>query len=369
MMTPQEIESLVDARRPEGPRLEYKRELPGPTDTDKLEFLADVVAMANAGGGYILFGIADEDGAAAEITGVTASEELIQRLGNFVRDGVEPRLPRVAITTVRVCDKDILELSIPLSYARPHWVSFKSKNRFYMRHNADKVPMSIDEVRSSFLQAGEAVERAVAWRRARAEELLHIPTQRHVTVAMHLVPLIHATLESARLTPSFETMRLLRTLLSETSNFRPNYLGSFSASPLENDAYYDYVQVYRDLRVEAVFEGGVNLDGRKGLWASQMEGKINAWLEAARPWFATVNYPLPTAVFLSIIAVQPTVLMEGLRPATSSELVLLFEPTVINNPDFDAAGIMRPAYDHIWQSYGSQSCPNYNDEGEYVSKV
>jgi hypothetical protein len=229
--------------------------------------------------------------------------------------------------------------------------------------------MSIDEVRASFLQAGEAVERALAWRKARAEEMLHMPTKRHVTVALHLVPLIHTTLESARLSASLETMRLLKTILHETSNFRPNYLGSLSASSVGDDHRYDYVQVYRDLRIEAVFEGGVNPDGRKGLWAGQMEGKLNAWLEATKPWFSAENYPLPTAAFLSIVAIQPTVLMEGLRPATSSDLVLLFEPAVINNPHFDAATVLRPTYDHIWQSYGLQACPNYNEEGEYVSKV
>jgi predicted HTH transcriptional regulator len=89
-MTPQEIESLLEARCSEGPRLEYKRELPGSTDNEKKEFLADVVAMANAGGGSILFGIEEEEGSAVDIVGVSASEESSQRLGNLIRDGIEP---------------------------------------------------------------------------------------------------------------------------------------------------------------------------------------------------------------------------------------------------------------------------------------
>lgn len=43
----------------EGRQLEYKECLPGNSDDDKREFLADVTSLANAAGGDLIFGVRD----------------------------------------------------------------------------------------------------------------------------------------------------------------------------------------------------------------------------------------------------------------------------------------------------------------------
>jgi predicted HTH transcriptional regulator len=62
-----DLEQLVADRVPEGRELEYKRELPGNADEDKREFLYDVTSLANASGGFLIYGIEekrDENGKA-----------------------------------------------------------------------------------------------------------------------------------------------------------------------------------------------------------------------------------------------------------------------------------------------------------------
>ncbi len=55
-ITKEDIEALVTDAVPEDRTIEYKQQLPGGTDEDKREFLADVSSFANAAGGDVLYG-------------------------------------------------------------------------------------------------------------------------------------------------------------------------------------------------------------------------------------------------------------------------------------------------------------------------
>jgi len=60
-----DIDELIANSDNESKTLEHKQELPGNSDKDKKEFLADVSSFANASGGDILYGVVaqvDEDG-------------------------------------------------------------------------------------------------------------------------------------------------------------------------------------------------------------------------------------------------------------------------------------------------------------------
>lgn len=51
-----DLQELIDNQVPEGKTIEYKEALPGNSDGDKKEFLADVSSFANAAGGDLIFG-------------------------------------------------------------------------------------------------------------------------------------------------------------------------------------------------------------------------------------------------------------------------------------------------------------------------
>jgi schlafen family protein len=71
----EDVEGLRINGVPESRTLEYKRELPGGTDSDRKEFLADVSSFANAVGGDLVYGVkrAKTESLAAWRNGFTGS--------------------------------------------------------------------------------------------------------------------------------------------------------------------------------------------------------------------------------------------------------------------------------------------------------
>ena len=65
-----DLQSLVENQVPEGKTIDYKQALPGKSDSDKREFLADVSSFANAVGGNLIYGIKEESGVPVEVSGL-----------------------------------------------------------------------------------------------------------------------------------------------------------------------------------------------------------------------------------------------------------------------------------------------------------
>lgn len=59
----------------EGRTIDYKRELPGNSDGDKKEFLADVSSFANTSGGDLILGVDENAGVPIQITGFQSATE------------------------------------------------------------------------------------------------------------------------------------------------------------------------------------------------------------------------------------------------------------------------------------------------------
>ena len=55
-----DISALIANDVRENRMLDYKEKLPGSSDSEKTELLADVSSFANAAGGYILYGIREK---------------------------------------------------------------------------------------------------------------------------------------------------------------------------------------------------------------------------------------------------------------------------------------------------------------------
>lgn len=148
-----DLTRLVEVGRPEGRRLDYKLTLPGRGDTDTKEFLADITALANTDGGDLIYGVRDVDGVATEVVGLS-SEGLdgeILRLENLVRDGVDPRVPRVRFHVTPLAeDRVALIARVGASLVAPHRVTLKGTSRFYARNSRGKYEMDTGELRLAF---------------------------------------------------------------------------------------------------------------------------------------------------------------------------------------------------------------------------
>ena len=104
------LDRLRDDSVCEGRHLEFKEKLPGQLTEDKKEFLADVTAFANTGGGDLLYGVREKrdagDKPTGEIQDIPGLADLNfdaerTRLENILLNGVEPRLPPINLSAYR----------------------------------------------------------------------------------------------------------------------------------------------------------------------------------------------------------------------------------------------------------------------------
>ena len=97
-----DLQALIDNKVAETKTVEYKESLPGNSDSDKREFLADTSSFANAAGGHLVYGIREQDGVPVELLGLKLpnTDAEILRRENMIRDGIEPRIPGVSFRAV-----------------------------------------------------------------------------------------------------------------------------------------------------------------------------------------------------------------------------------------------------------------------------
>lgn len=109
--TKEVLEALIASAIPEGQTLEYKRAITLDTPQAKLEFCADVAAFANASGGEIVFGMAEDgDGKAKALTPLTdfGRDQTERRLRQILDAHVEPAVPGVIFEPVELSSGNIV---------------------------------------------------------------------------------------------------------------------------------------------------------------------------------------------------------------------------------------------------------------------
>lgn len=134
-----DIDALLDAKVPEGERLEFKRELSTPkgkpdpwaisrrlSDPAKKQILREVVAFANAYGGTLLLGIAETKSnppVADQVVPMPHCAELAERWRLVFRDSVEPPMPQLQIHAVPTDgDAGVVVFQVGRSPIAPHRV-------------------------------------------------------------------------------------------------------------------------------------------------------------------------------------------------------------------------------------------------------
>jgi len=164
-LTADDLEALVAAKAPESRELEYKLELPGRSDSDKKEFLADVAAFANTVGGVLLYGVETERDERGGDTGIPLAlrgvrmpnfDAELRRLAEILRDGLDPRLvpePVFQVVAMPRVAQPVLALGISRSFASPHMLSYQRSGRFFRRSSVAKSQADVREIRAMFMEA------------------------------------------------------------------------------------------------------------------------------------------------------------------------------------------------------------------------
>ena len=376
--------SLVENKVAEGKSIEYKRAVPGNSDSDKREFLADLSSFANAGGGHLIFGIKEKTGVPIELSGVNTADPdtEILRLENILRDGMEPRIPGISMKAVSLANNQIaLVIRVPRSWASPHRVAFRDHGHFYSRNSAGKYRLDVAELRAAIALSETASERIRSFRADRLTMIVAgdtpIPMGNGAKIVLHIVPLGTSSSSSVFDLASLAGQReMLQPLYSGSWSSRHNFDGFLTFRVGRGPGTTDsYVQVFRNGSIEAI-ESGLLRDNPDEPFIPSMLFEREL-LEGLRRFLAIQAHMVvepPLIVMLSLVGVA------GYRMGVSPERYfrsdtypidrdsLIIPEILVDGFDANAAQVMRPAFDAIWNAAGWPGSLNYDQEGKWVSR-
>lgn len=152
-LTFEDLQALVDNRVPEGPHIDYKQNAYSGRDEDKREMLRDIVALANAKGGYLILGIIEDSSSrAVGFAPIVDAHQIAQSIRQTYLDGIQERIPGIDIRVIEAEENQgIIVIFVPASEQLPHMVAREHRTDFYRRYGTDKRSMTIGEIRDGFL--------------------------------------------------------------------------------------------------------------------------------------------------------------------------------------------------------------------------
>jgi len=148
-----DIRSLIDNQVPEGPHLDYKETPYSGRDRDRHEMLRDIIALANAEGGYLILGVREDGtGRPLELTPFDDPQTVAQAMRQVCLDCIRDRIEGLEIQAFETgFNQGIVVVHVPPSDRRPHMTIFHKRTDFYRRYDTDKRPMTIGEIREMIL--------------------------------------------------------------------------------------------------------------------------------------------------------------------------------------------------------------------------
>jgi hypothetical protein len=375
----EDIDALVNNAVCEKRDTEYKQQLPGGTDKDTKDFLADVSSLANTSGGDLIYGVRDQRDDKGQPTGIPEAADGLaginadaeeRRLEDMVRDSIAPRIPGVRIKHLDGFPSGpVIVLRVRKSWASPHMVKFKNSSRFFSRMSAGKYQLDVQEIREAFTASESLNERMSAFRSDRIGKILAgetpVPLEPGPKLVLHLLP-VQAFSEPAAVDLRAAQSRQLGQsgLIPMTwpgMRLRPNDTG-WGPSEFNFDGLFcptrggsqtaSYVQLFRSGAIEAVCS-----------WTSQGKALSGSMLEEvlvqAAPRYmvdlAEVGVGPPLFVAVSAISVKGFRIVPSFTWSSTNGIdrdVLLAPAALVEEEEVKIGRLLRTALDTIWQASG-----------------
>ncbi|WP_296746321.1 RNA-binding domain-containing protein [Mesorhizobium sp.] len=382
-VTKQDLEGLK-GRVSETRTLEFKREMRAGSSEEKIKFLAAVTSLANTAGGDLVIGIETKDGVASDVPGVQISNADAEklRLEQLLDTGVDQRLPRCQFQQIEVgAGAFVLIIRVPRSWLAPHRVT--SNDKFYGRNSAGKYPLDVSELRSAFVQSQAAADRI---RSFRADRLIKIqsgetPLQLDAggRLVTHVVPLsTFATgevLDIVSLTANGTEMPLPPGRAGSSYSHGINLDGVFTFSNPPGELARAYCQAFRSGAVEGV--DYLNLDERLPYIVGNFEPVVISAVGNYRRFLLDIGLGYPFFVFLSLTNAKGCRIRTPFSGSYSkgggyNQMGLLYDDVIqlpdatLTGPTSSIAEAMRLTFNTLWNGFGFQRSPSYNEEGQWV---
>lgn len=391
-ISPADIDALVASDVPEGRRLDYKEVLPDLTKPAEVtELLQDVAALANAGGGDIVFGIRERRDTAGKATGHPAAvmaltvpnpDQLGLRITNILRGNIDPIVIGLQSKFISGWNNQhVAVLRIPNSPLAPHMITQgsgqKTNSRFYMRHGAGKQPMDVSEIRSAFLRSEGARTALSRFRAERIESITSpeatIPLRRGPLVVLHLVP---AESLGAEASVPLDRAKILNTELRPITdagwNTRFNFDGYACTSGDSHESpATSYMQLFRNGCIEsATTQLFVQRDTSMVLGGDTLQHALIDGVRRYAQAQKSLGLSPPLYVMVTLLGAAGCFLGHESSNFWPNHVPLtrarMFLPDVaLETFESEVPRALRPIFDTIWQAFGNERCRNYDAQGNW----
>ena len=381
-ITEVELQRLIDEERIENKVLEYKSELPGNSDSDKKEFLADISSFANAIGGDLIYGVIEnrETGKPEKLEGVEIKnlDQEILRLDQIIRDGIEPNITSSSINLQEIQLKNskyALLIRISKSWMGPHRVSFQAWDRFYTRSTNGKYRFDVQELRSAFILSETISEKIKKFKEKRISDIysnnLPIPFYGSPKIVLHLIPF---SAFNPRHNYDMKQLSLydIQPMYSTSFDKRYNIDGllTYSSFPGKRRSF-SYVQLYRNGIVEAVNSYLLwSETGDKIIPITAVETVLIESIQRYVEVYRKFNIDIPIFLFLTLVDVKdynfPRDRKWWIREAYSIDREIVQIPEIIiEDYNFNPSQLLKPIFDSLWNACGFERSFNYTINGEW----
>jgi hypothetical protein len=380
-----DLQDLLEIKKPEGIRIEYKRGLYGNSDSDKKEAMKDISSFANQDGGFLILGVDEENGVPINIPGIPDKDPdaEILRLEHMCRDGIEPPILGIRFISIRLSSECFVIVGkIPKSWNPPHRVCAQKSNSFWIRDSAGKHEASMEELRSLFNLSSTAVQAISQFRIRRFQEIKSDSSSKRLVgngrLIVHIIPL-SAALSSQKID--------LGVVSTNPHSFAP--IGSsggysvrynFDGFIIERSGTppFGYTQIFRNGSIEATKGGLVrSVEGRApSIAGMSLEKYLMESLPEYFKGLRNLSVSPPLFILMSLENVQGANYSVFPQP--------LFEnPSLLDRPDIflpecvvEKYGdenfyqkVIKPALDTLWNTFGEPYDRYYNEEGIWDGKI
>jgi len=381
-ITESNLRELITNQVSEMKLIEYKQALPGGSEGERKEFLADVSSFANASGGHLVYGMREENGIPVELLGVDSDDPdlLVSALDSRIRDGVRPRIPGVIVHGVALGGgRCAVVVRIPKSFASPHMVTYKGSSRFFSRHSNGKYPLDVEEIRAAFLLSDAISEKIRNFRLDRIAKIrageTPVPLPDSAKVVLHVIPLgafsISSTIDLLR--ASSTTDRLAPTPLNNPhaiGDGRFNYDGyvRYTMSRDEGRAS-SYLQIFRNGMLETTDTSLLApYNGRRSVPSGLFEEATIKALESYVSFLNQLGVAVPLAFSLTLLGVSGYAMAADhwfarLNPLTIDPDVILVPTAIYETFDTDVPRLMKTSFDVVWNAAGWARSMCYDESG------
>ena len=381
----EDLQALKDNAVSERKTIEYKQSLPKDSDSDKKEFLADVSSFANASGGDIILGMAEDKktGAPKSLDGLSIEnpDQEILRLDSIIRDGIEPRIPSVTISPpINLSNSKVaLVIRIPKSWSSPHRVKFKGHDKFYSRGSNGKYTLDVGELRIAFSLSGTMTERIRNFKLDRLAKVFAnetpVPFYDNAKIALHLIPITSFNPAQAYDIGGVVSGSIkMVPIYCSGWNDRYNLDGVLAYSWGKEKKSHSYVQLFRNGVMEAV-EGlllrprGERLIIPRVAYERELITSLANYLSLLK----TLSVEPPIFIFLTLLGVKGY-FMNAYSDPDIDEIYMIdradlqLPEGIVEKYDDRAEDVLRPCFYAIWNACGFPKSFNYNDNDEWAPR-